>query len=595
MVQWLKFKYVKLSRYFPVLLPGILSAQFIFSGGNTGVRVEKVAPKIGGSLKILLPRASIWYKNSDSVKYYASSIITGGGIYFTSWFYAGFVVPYHMDEIRKKTGNIISRGPGDIFINIKLIKKLDTSFYLGFMPFMTFPLGDLRVENPDSATPGENFKGGLFRDFTSNSYDYGLFIILSKKWRKAELHLNMGGWNGYQYPFAGAEPNLYMGSFALSYKVDVLSPFVEFFYSKFTTDTFGRAPVFITLGSMMKIGRFPSITFSMDIPLFHRGTVNVVKPGNSNKYYGFISPFPNFTPSYSVNLSLDVSEIVMKESALSRVKILTIDAQTGSSIDKVSCKLDDHYRQTERGIADFGLLEPGVYELKIQKDGYCPVKKFIKVGRNKDIRIEVKLKRNFFTLLLKVRDQERNPVQAKVFFPGLHGKSFETNETGMLTLNLNRDSTYSAYIWAPDFKGDNIFIKGDHTHDTLAVEVLLNRKEETEFFFPVIYFDFNSYKVKREYLPLLDQVGKYLLTHPDLIIEIDGHASPEGPDEYNYILSKKRAEAVKEYLIERYGIKKERIIIKGFGKDVPAVPNISPEKRAINRRAEFRVIGRSEK
>ena len=123
MVQWLKFKYVKLSRYFPVLLPGILSAQFIFSGGNTGIRVEKVAPKIGGSLKILLPRASIWYKNSDSVKYYASSIITGGGIYFTSWFYAGFVVPYHMDEIRKKTGNIISRGPGDIFINIKLIKK----------------------------------------------------------------------------------------------------------------------------------------------------------------------------------------------------------------------------------------------------------------------------------------------------------------------------------------------------------------------------------------------------------------------------------------------------------------------------------------
>ena len=101
--------------------------------------------------------------------------------------------------------------------------------------------------------------------------------------------------------------------------------------------------------------------------------------------------------------------------------------------------------------------------------------------------------------------------------------------------------------------------------------------------------------MKREYLPFLDQVGKYLLTHPDLIIEIDGHASPEGSDEYNYILSKRRAEAVKEYLIERYEINRERVIIKGFGRDVPAVPNISPEKRAINRRAEFRVIGRSEK
>jgi len=595
MVQWLKFKNVKLSRYFPVLLPGILFAQFIFSGGNTGVRVEKAVPKIGGSLKLLLPKASIWYRDSDSVKYYASSIMTGGGIYFTHWFYAGFIVPYHVDALQKETGNIISRGPGDIFINIKFIKKVNNSFYLGFMPFMTFPLGDLRAENPDSATAGKNFKGGLFRDFTSNSYDYGLFIILSKKWRKAELHLNMGYWNIYQYTFSSAEPDLYMGSFALSYNAGVINPFLEFFYSKFTTDTFGRAPVFITLGSKMKIGDLSSITFSMDIPLFHRGTVNVVKPDNSNKYFGFISPFPNFTPSYSLNLSMDISEIVMKESSLSRVKILTIDAQTGSPIDKVSCKLDNHCLQTERGIADFRLLKPGIYELKIEKYGYCPVKKFIKIGRNKDIRIEVKLKRNFFNLLLKVRDQERNPIQAKVFFPGLNGESFETNEAGILTINLSRDRSYSAYIWAPDFKGDNIFIKGDHTRDTLVVEVILNRKEETDFFFPVIYFDFNSYKVKREYLPLLDQVGKYLLTHPDLIIEIDGHASPEGPDEYNYVLSKKRAEAVKKYLIERYGINKERIIIKGFGGDVPAVPNISPEKRAINRRVEFRVIGKSEK
>lgn len=586
---------MKLAKYALILLPSILSAQFIFSGGNTIARVEKATPGMGGSLKILLPRTSIWYRNEDTVKYYAYSTIAGGGIYFARWLYAGFEIPYHIDKIKRETGSITSEGPGDIFLNIKLIKKFKRSFYLGLMPFMTFPLGDLREGNPDSARPGEDFTGGLFRDFTSNSYDYGLFLILSKEWRKGEVHLNLGGWNGYQFPFAGAEPNLLIGSAALYYNAGIFNPFLEFFYSRFTTNTFGQAPIFTTLGVRLKISHLPSLTFSVDIPMFDRGIVNVVKADINNKYYGFISPFPDFTPSYSLNVSLDVSEIIMEESSLSRVKIITVDAQSGAPISDVECNLDDYKRRTERGIADFGLLKPGVYELRIQKDGYCPVKKFLKIGRSKDIRIEVKLKRNLFTFILQVKDYEKNPLQAKVFFPGVQGKSFETDEAGRLLLKLKRDSSYSAYIWVPGFKGDNIFIKGNHAEDTLKLEVILTREREREFFFPVIYFDFNSYKIRREYLPLLDQVGKFLLENPDIKIEIDGHASPEGSDEYNYILSKKRAEAVKEYLVERYGIDPGRILIKGFGKDVPAVPNTSPEKRAINRRAEFRIIKESEK
>jgi flagellar motor protein MotB len=52
-------------------------------------------------------------------------------------------------------------------------------------------------------------------------------------------------------------------------------------------------------------------------------------------------------------------------------------------------------------------------------------------------------------------------------------------------------------------------------------------------------------------------------------------------------LSQKRAEAVKNVLINKFGIDPNRIIAKGYGKSYPLVPNTTDTNRALNRRVEI--------
>ena len=63
-----------------------------------------------------------------------------------------------------------------------------------------------------------------------------------------------------------------------------------------------------------------------------------------------------------------------------------------------------------------------------------------------------------------------------------------------------------------------------------------------------ILFDFDSYLVKRQYYPALDNVLTVLQKNPTLKIEIQGSADTIGTAEYNKLLSEKRAQTVKKYL-----------------------------------------------
>jgi OOP family OmpA-OmpF porin len=77
--------------------------------------------------------------------------------------------------------------------------------------------------------------------------------------------------------------------------------------------------------------------------------------------------------------------------------------------------------------------------------------------------------------------------------------------------------------------------------------------------------------------------------NPDMQVEIAGYTDSEGDDKHNLELSRRRAEAVEEYLIEK-GIPENRIVAKGYGKENPIASNDTEEGRAENRRVEFVVI-----
>ena len=87
----------------------------------------------------------------------------------------------------------------------------------------------------------------------------------------------------------------------------------------------------------------------------------------------------------------------------------------------------------------------------------------------------------------------------------------------------------------------------------------------------------------------LNAAIKLLQEYPDLKIEVGGHTSEEGGDEVNQELSKRRAEAVRDYLVVK-GVAPERVTAVGYGSSQPKGDNATAKGRKVNRRIEFKLV-----
>ena len=76
--------------------------------------------------------------------------------------------------------------------------------------------------------------------------------------------------------------------------------------------------------------------------------------------------------------------------------------------------------------------------------------------------------------------------------------------------------------------------------------------------------------------------------NPAYNIEINGHTDNQGDAAKNLVLSQKRSDAVKAYLVSK-GIATERLSAKGFGQTMPVADNATAAGKAKNRRVEFKV------
>lgn len=106
-----------------------------------------------------------------------------------------------------------------------------------------------------------------------------------------------------------------------------------------------------------------------------------------------------------------------------------------------------------------------------------------------------------------------------------------------------------------------------------------------------IEFELNSAVLLPESYPVLDRVGEVLSAWPQLEVEIGGHTDNWGEEDYNLDLSRRRAAAVRAYLVERFpDIQGDQITAVGYGESRPVAPNDTEEGRAQNRRVEFTVM-----
>lgn len=116
--------------------------------------------------------------------------------------------------------------------------------------------------------------------------------------------------------------------------------------------------------------------------------------------------------------------------------------------------------------------------------------------------------------------------------------------------------------------------------------------DEAPLYFPMAWINFKfgtSEIVGADPIPVLEEVARIMREHPDVKVEIHGHTDAIGSDEANQSLGVKRAEAVKQYLMNK-GIESDRLIPKSFGESKPIDTNDSELGRARNRRIEFHQV-----
>jgi len=104
-----------------------------------------------------------------------------------------------------------------------------------------------------------------------------------------------------------------------------------------------------------------------------------------------------------------------------------------------------------------------------------------------------------------------------------------------------------------------------------------------------VYFDLDSYEIRRDAYPRLDAQATWLRRYPNVMVRIEGNADERGTREYNIALGSRRAESVRSYLIER-GIPANRIEVISFGKERPIAEGSTEEAWARNRNGRTAIV-----
>ena len=104
--------------------------------------------------------------------------------------------------------------------------------------------------------------------------------------------------------------------------------------------------------------------------------------------------------------------------------------------------------------------------------------------------------------------------------------------------------------------------------------------------FDTVLFDFDKFEILSEYKSVIQDNATKLLDNPSMVATIEGHADERGTNEYNLALGQRRAEAIREALIE-LGVPPSQLQTITFGEERPAELGRNEEAWRLNRRGEM--------
>ncbi len=147
----------------------------------------------------------------------------------------------------------------------------------------------------------------------------------------------------------------------------------------------------------------------------------------------------------------------------------------------------------------------------------------------------------------------------------------------------------------PDTDGDGVVDRLDRCPETPGLksnngcpQVKEEVKQVMRQALEGVFFETSSARIKTESYAVLDNVVTVMQDNPSFQLLISGHTDSRGDDEMNRDLSQKRADSVRQYLINK-GVDRSRMRAVGFGETQPVASNDTSAGRAKNRRVEFTV------
>jgi len=255
---------------------------------------------------------------------------------------------------------------------------------------------------------------------------------------------------------------------------------------------------------------------------------------------------------------------------------------------------DDIY---EISVSDQPKKEPVVAEKDPEPEKDPPIKK--EEPRKEEPAKEVPKKVESFKYIVTVVDAgSQSPLEAKVRLQGVkdnvmagmvnqgNGVYEFTVPSGPKDYRLSGERTGYVFV--------NETVKIDGAPGKSATRTIRLRKIAigVSSVLRNIYFDFNLSVLKKESYSELGKLEAMMKQNDGIRVEISGHTDSYGSKVRNKLLSLHRADAVRSYLTSR-GIDPRRVTTAGYGEDKPLASNDDEkEGRELNRRVEFKVVGK---
>jgi len=105
-----------------------------------------------------------------------------------------------------------------------------------------------------------------------------------------------------------------------------------------------------------------------------------------------------------------------------------------------------------------------------------------------------------------------------------------------------------------------------------------------------VFFDYDSFVIRGEYMPLIENHARFLIGHPDYKMLIQGNADERGSREYNLALGQKRSDAMKKALL-LLGVTENQLESVSLGEEKPRCTERAEACFAENRRGDMLYSG----